>query len=123
MDTTLGQYAWAMDAAFITGSKVPDANAPTPALTSTVGRRWVYISENIENGALNQALFKKLTGEDKMIYRPLYREAEVYTPEFKMFMVCNNAPSFDGTSAAIIYSKSRPTATPGPECSASDPSE
>lgn len=36
-----------------------------------------------------------------MIYRPLYREAEVFTPEFKMFMLCNTPPSFDSTSDAM----------------------
>ena len=101
MSLALGGYAGKMESAFICG-KTPDADTPTPTLSSLVGKRFVYVSEVVAGAKLNEQLFKTLCGEDKMTYRPLYAESRFFVPEFKMFMVVNDLPSFNGSDYAMI---------------------
>lgn len=100
MLTALGEYAGTMAASFLTG-KTPDANQATPALTSTVGKRFVAISETVEGARINEQLFKALTGQDVMPYRPMFGEMRAFEPEFKLFMVCNDMPEFKGSSGSM----------------------
>ncbi len=100
MQAVLGDLAQKAESSFICGA-VPDANAPTPALTALVGKRFVYVSEVVEGAKINETLFKQLSGQDRMTYRPLYGEARTFMPDFKLFMVCNNLPKFNGADFAM----------------------
>ncbi|KAJ3080401.1 hypothetical protein HK102_003087, partial [Quaeritorhiza haematococci] len=95
MQVTLGKYAARMDAEYLC-SKSKDSEAATPTLTKLVGRRFVYISEAVDGSKINEQLFKQLCGQDRMSYRPLYREQKDFEPDFKLFMVCNDLPNFNG---------------------------
>ena len=101
MAETLGTYAAKMESSFICGP-TPAADKPTPTLTSLVRKRFAYVSETVPGDKLNEQLFKALSGEDRMNYRPLYGEIKCFTPEFKMFMVCNDLPSFNGNDYAML---------------------
>lgn len=100
MAKVLGQFAAKIDASFLCGG-MPDPDKPTPTLTRIVGKRFVYISEVVEAGKINEQLFKSLCGEEKMPFRPMYGEQREFMPDFKMFMVCNTLPSFNGSDEAM----------------------
>ncbi|KAJ3079801.1 hypothetical protein HK102_003499 [Quaeritorhiza haematococci] len=100
MDLTLGHYAGRMDASFLC-SKIKEADAPTPTLTKLVGCRFVYISECVDGSKINEQTFKQLCGEDKLTFRPLHGEQVDFHPDFKLFMVCNNLPKFNGTEYSM----------------------
>lgn len=97
---TLGGYAGKMESTFICG-RSPDADAATPALNKLVGKRFVYISEVVEGSKLNEQLFKSLCGQDSLNYRPLHKESREFVPDFKLFMVCNSLPKFNGNDPAM----------------------
>lgn len=97
---TLGQYGGTLSASFLTG-KTPDADAPTPALTNIVNKRFVAISETVEGAKINEQLFKSMCGQDKLVYRPMRQEAREFEPDFKLFMVCNDLPEFKGSDYAM----------------------
>lgn len=102
MSETMGHYSAKMESSFICG-QTPDANSPTPVLTSLVGKRFVHASEIKEGAKLNSMLFKGLCGGDKLQYRPLFEEAKEFIPDFKIFMVCNptGMPEFNATDFAM----------------------
>ncbi len=100
MQRVLGEYAQKTESSFLCGS-CPDANAPTPALTALVGKRFVYVSEVVEGSKLNEALFKQLSGQDRLSYRPLYGEVKTFDPEFRLFMVVNHLPKFNASDYAL----------------------
>lgn len=95
MFQTLGQYAGKLDSSFLTG-KTPDANAPTPALTNLLGKRFVGLSETVDGSRINEQLFKSLCGQDRLVFRPLNQEAREFDPTFKLLLVCNELPEFKG---------------------------
>jgi P4 family phage/plasmid primase-like protien len=97
---TLGNYAGTLSASFLTG-KTPDADAPTPALTNIVDKRFAATSEIVEAARINEQLFKSLSGQDRLIYRPMRQEAREFEPEFKFFMVANDLPEFKGSDYAM----------------------
>jgi putative DNA primase/helicase len=97
---TLSQYSGTLAASFLTG-KTPDADSPTPALTNVVGKRFVAISETVEGARINEQLFKALSGQDRLVYRPMHQEAIEFEPTFKLFMVCNDLPEFKGSDYAM----------------------
>lgn len=100
MDYTLGSYASKMESTFICG-RSPDPDSPTPSLTKLVGKRFVYISEVVEGSKMNEQLFKQLSGQDRLPYRPMHQESRDFIPDFKLFMVCNNLPNFDGSEYSM----------------------
>ncbi|KAJ3088286.1 hypothetical protein HK102_009104 [Quaeritorhiza haematococci] len=100
MALTLGEYAGPMSAQFLT-CKIKDADAPTPTLTRLVGCRFVYISEVVDGSSINEQTFKQLTGEDRLTFRPLHGEQVDFHPDFKLFMVCNSLPTFNGGDDAM----------------------
>jgi P4 family phage/plasmid primase-like protien len=97
---TLGIYGGTLAASFLTG-RTPDADAPTPALTNIVNKRFVAISETVEGAKINEQLFKSMCGQDKLVYRPMRQEAIEFEPDFKLFMVCNDLPEFKGSDYAM----------------------
>ncbi|KAJ3068500.1 hypothetical protein HK102_007160, partial [Quaeritorhiza haematococci] len=100
MALTLGEYAAPMNASFLC-SKIKDADAPTPTLTKLVGCRFVYISGSFDGSKINEQTFKQLCGEDKLTFRPLHGEQVDFHPDFKLFMVCNSLPAFNGAEYSM----------------------
>jgi putative DNA primase/helicase len=100
MVAVLEGYTGRMEATFVCGS-MPDPDSPTPTKTRVQACRFVYISENVEAAKLNEQLFKCLSGEEIMVYRPLHGEQREFMPEFKFLMVCNSLPEFNGSDYAM----------------------
>jgi putative DNA primase/helicase len=65
------------------------------------GVRLVSASETSATGRLDEELVKRLTGEDTVTARFLYREYFEFQPQFKIFLACNHKPVIVGDDFAI----------------------
>jgi putative DNA primase/helicase len=65
------------------------------------GTRLVTASETNEGMRLDEALIKKVTGQDKVTARKLYQEFFSYTPQFKLWLAMNHRPSIRGVDNGI----------------------
>jgi putative DNA primase/helicase len=88
LGAALGSFATSLPAGFLTDA-TPDANNPTPALTSAVNARAVIMSEMEEGKKLNQQTFKACCGEDVLPYRKMREELSNFTPLFKIYVATN----------------------------------
>ena len=67
-------------------------NSATPNLAVLNGMRLAYCNELPENGRMNSALVKDLTGADTISARPLYGNPFNFVPQFNFAMVGNHKP-------------------------------
>ncbi|KAJ3334604.1 hypothetical protein HDU93_007653, partial [Gonapodya sp. JEL0774] len=96
MEMVLGGYMTMVNSTLICG-KSADANAATPQLTKMVCKRFVYMSE-VEAGArINEEVFQRLCGGDKLVIRPLFKESREVDNMAKILMLCNDMPKIDGS--------------------------
>jgi len=61
------------------------------------GARYVTIIESNEDGYLNEAKIKQVTGGDPITCRFLHKEFFEYVPQFKIWMAANRIPNVSGT--------------------------
>ncbi|KAJ3327791.1 hypothetical protein HDU93_001806, partial [Gonapodya sp. JEL0774] len=101
MEQTLGKYAVSVNSALICG-KSGDANAATPQLTMMVNKRFAYMSEVQEGARINEELFKRLSGGDRLQTRELFKEMREVENTAKMLMCCNDMPKIDGSKQANV---------------------
>ena len=70
-------------------------------MARTRGKRFVVMQEPDVNETLNVGEMKEITGNDKIQARGLYKEPFEFTPQFTLFLMCNQLPSVpsddDGT--------------------------
>ncbi|KAJ3335210.1 hypothetical protein HDU93_006188, partial [Gonapodya sp. JEL0774] len=85
MESTLGDYMTMVNSTLICG-KSADANAATPQLTKMVRKRFVYMSEVEAGSRINEELFKRLSGGDKLVIRPLFKESREVDNMAKILM-------------------------------------
>ncbi len=64
----------------------------TPQLARLANIRFLNMSEPPKRMLLNAALFKSLTGGEKITARKLYQEPFEYVPQFKICINCNSLP-------------------------------
>ncbi|KAJ3334823.1 hypothetical protein HDU93_007193 [Gonapodya sp. JEL0774] len=101
MECALGKYAVSVNSALICG-KSSDANSATPQLSLMANKRFAYMSE-VEAGArINEELFKRLSGGDRLQTRRLYEEMREVDNTTKMLMCCNDLPKIDGSKQANV---------------------
>jgi P4 family phage/plasmid primase-like protien len=72
------------------GPRTGDAATPNLAILS--GMRLAYCNELPENGKMNSALVKDLTGGDTIVARHLYGNPLNFLPQFNFVMVGNHKP-------------------------------
>lgn len=70
-----------------------DAEAPSPVLASLKGKRFVTMSESEDAGKLDESVIKQLTGGESITARNLYEAAIRYTPQFTLWLSCNDLPT------------------------------
>ncbi|KAJ3081275.1 hypothetical protein HK102_002464 [Quaeritorhiza haematococci] len=102
MKETLGDYTFAMKHEMITGKTNSDPNAATPMLMALVGKRFVYVSENVDGRAINECTFKTFSGGDTTSGRGLYGAPATMQMDFKLFFVCNHLPKFNARDDAMV---------------------
>ena len=70
----------------------------TPEIVRLAGRRLVTLSETSDEVTLNAALVKRLTGEDAVVGRGLYRDFTEVAVQAKFLMATNRLPRITDTS-------------------------
>jgi P4 family phage/plasmid primase-like protien len=87
----LGEYAGTLPISLLTQKRGSSSSA-SPELAQTRGLRFVYMQEPDRGQKMNIGLMKELTGGDKFLCRPLYKEPFMLTPQFKIVLCCNDLP-------------------------------
>lgn len=74
---------------------------PNNDLHSLRGKRFVATSETSDSAAFDEDLIKRITGNDKLTSRALYREHVEWTPECSIWLATNFPPRFNSDDDAI----------------------
>ena len=88
----LGDYADVADTGLISKTKNTDPGAANPSLAKLKGKRFVTMSESNKYGALDEAAIKQMTGGEPISARALYQTPITFTPQFKLWLSCNDLP-------------------------------
>lgn len=78
-----------------------DPEAPSPHLASTVGARFLLMSESKDTDRLNEQLIKHVTGGDEIPARGLYKEAFSFVPAFTPWLLTNHLPEITEGGKAL----------------------
>ena len=70
-----------------------DAESASPTLAGLKGKRFVTMSESNEYGKLDEEKIKQFTGGEEITARALYQSAITYTPQFTLWLSCNDLPA------------------------------
>lgn len=92
MSLALGEYYAACPITIVT-RKRNASNQASPELARLKGRRCGLFSETDENETLNVGILKEITGNDKFMVRPMYREPFEVKFQAKFFLACNKKPN------------------------------
>lgn len=87
----LGDYFCIMPPEFLTQKNKDSGNA-RPDLWRTQGRRIIAVLETGDDARVNEGLFRRVSGNDKMYARTLYAEGADIKPMFTVFVVANRLP-------------------------------
>jgi putative DNA primase/helicase len=101
LQTLLGEGEYALTTPPETLLAKRDTGGPSPDLARLRGARLVVASEPNEGCILEEALVKRLTGQDKIVCRDPYCGLFEYVPTFKLFLATNTKPIIHGTDHAI----------------------
>lgn len=97
-EQSFGEYCCKFPVTLLTQKRAA-SNAASSELARAKGKRFAVLQEPSEDEKLNVGLMKELSGGDKIMARPLYKEPFEFKPQFKMVLTCNhlpNVPSDDG---------------------------
>lgn len=90
----LGDYSKVAPVGMICkGSRKKDAESASPTLAGLKGKRFVTMAESNEYGRLDEEKIKQLTGGEEISARALYQSAFTFTPQFTMWLSCNDLPA------------------------------
>ena len=73
----------------------------TPDLARLKGARIVTASEPKKGTKLDMGLIKNATGADPLTVRHLHKASFNFVPEFKLFLIFNDAPRIEGSDDAM----------------------
>jgi len=96
--SVLGDYA--ANTPFDTLVETGSADS-TNGLAALAGSRLITSSEVSEQGRLNEARIKAITGGDPITARFLYKEFFTFTPQFKLWLTVNHLPAIRGDDDGI----------------------
>lgn len=99
LDMVFGEYFCTIPVEFITG-KNKDSGAARPELWRTQGKRILAVLETGDSAKVNEGLFRRVSGNDKMYARTLYAEGGDIKPMFTIFIVANRLPVIKSGLAA-----------------------
>lgn len=95
----LGDYATNTSPETILSSKYKSEKGDD--IASLMGSRLVATSETGIGRELDESKLKLISGGDKVSCRKLYKEYFTYTPTWKLWMLTNHKPLYDGGSLAL----------------------
>jgi P4 family phage/plasmid primase-like protien len=91
INITMGNYFSTIPVSLLTVKRKSSSSA-TPELADKVGKRILVMNEPEHDDEINAGLMKELTGQDKIMARPLYGKPFYYTPQFVPILPCNHIP-------------------------------
>jgi putative DNA primase/helicase len=97
----LGDYAAVLPIEAIRHQDGNRGSGPRPEIARLPGRRFVRISEADENERLSEGLVKKLTGQDVLEVRDLFKGVFEFSPQFKIVLYVNDKPAIRGKDDGI----------------------
>jgi P4 family phage/plasmid primase-like protien len=92
LDNTFGEYFGTLPVTLLTQKRKGSSGA-TPELADKYGVRCLTLQEPEEDDKINIGFMKELTGQDKIMARPLYGDPFYYIPQFKILLACNKLPT------------------------------
>ena len=78
-----------------------DGAAASPDIARLNRVRVAVAQEKSKGKPLDEAIVKKLTGQDRVVARHLYKGIVEFDPHFKIVMACNDKPGINATEAAM----------------------
>merc|ERR1711916_25596 len=87
----LGEYAITLPITILI-KKRNASNAASPELAMIKGRRFGVFQEPEGNDKIHVGQMKELTGGDKFMARPLFKDPIEIKPQIKLLLTCNNLP-------------------------------
>jgi len=120
LSRALGEYVAACPITIVT-RKRNASNQASPELARLKSRRCAIFQETDENEQMNVGILKELTGNDKFMVRPMYREPFEVKFQVKWFLCCNKLPTVtaqdEGTwrRLKVVEFLSRFVANPNPK--------
>lgn len=90
-ELAFGEYYGVLPAAVLT-MKDSGPNNASPFLAVTRGKRAVAIHETEGDASIQLGKMKGITGGDKITTRKLFGDPFDFTPQFKLFLICNKLP-------------------------------
>jgi putative DNA primase/helicase len=97
----LGDYAAVLPIEAIRHNENRSGSQARPELARLPGARFVRISESDENERLSEGTVKKLTGQDTVEVRDLFKGIFEFAPQFKLVIYLNQKPKIMGTDDGI----------------------
>lgn len=92
LSRALGEYVVACPITIVT-RKRNASNQASPELARLKSKRCAIFQETDENEQFNVGILKELTGADKFMVRPMYREPFEVKFQVKWFLCCNKLPT------------------------------
>jgi len=100
LETIMGEFCGTMPNHILVDSKFKTSSGPDPALIKLVGKRLATASELKENQHIDEDMFKKVTGNDRISVRDLYKSPIEFTPRWKSVFLMNKPLYIDVTDDA-----------------------
>lgn len=96
-----GGYAQKAPTDLIMRPERSGGGGPSPDMARLRGMRFVTTSELEEGVRLGEARIKDLTGGDRIVARPLYKDPIEFDPTHTLFVYGNHKPRIEGTDEGI----------------------
>ncbi len=97
----MGEYAQKAPTEMIMKQDRSNAGSATPDMARLRGVRLAVTAELEENQQMGEARVKDLTGADRIVARPLYRDPVEFDPTHKLWIYGNHKPLIRGTDEGI----------------------
>lgn len=97
----MGDYALAIEPETLMKKKAGQANAASSDIAEMRGARFIYTAELEDGQELAEKLVKRLTGQDTIRARFLYKERFSFRPCAKFWISTNHRPEIRGTDHAM----------------------
>ena len=97
----VGDYSITVQADSLMQKSTASGSAASPDIARLRGARLVTIAEGDRSHKLNEALVKQVTGNDRIVARPLYGDLFEFTLQCNFIMHTNYLPKIRGTDDGI----------------------